>query len=229
MRMNRAGLKAASRQCILDATVSPVLVTLVLYLIIYGFSVLTSMSYLPLLNMETLSYEDYLYQLGRMQSASFVTTIVELLLAIFTFGYQSYLLRLSRRMAASYSNLLDGFRLFGKVLWLNILTGIFVMLWSLLFVIPGIIAAYRYRLACYVLLDDPQLTAREALRISCRLTRGHKAELFVLDLSFIPWHLLCGLTLGILYIWKLPYIQVTYAHAYNWILTLQRQEDPTWN
>ena len=86
---------------------------------------------------------------------------------------------------------------------------IFVFLWSLLFIIPGIIAGYRYRFALYNLCENPEMGVMEALNMSKAQTWGHKWELFVLDLSFIGWNLLCGLTLGILSIWITPYIQQT--------------------
>lgn len=77
------------------------------------------------------------------------------------------------------------------------------------------IISYRYRMAYFLLMEYPQLTARQALKLSIAITKHHKFQLFVLDLSFIPWILLCSLTLGILLIWKLPYIQATYARAYR--------------
>ena len=82
-------------------------------------------------------------------------------------------------------------------------------LWSLLLVIPGIIAIYRYRFALYNLCENPELGVMDALRLSQQQTMGFKLDLFVLDVTFIGWGLLCGLTLGILSIWIQPYIQQT--------------------
>ena len=92
---------------------------------------------------------------------------------------------------------------------LQIVMGIFVFLWSMLFIIPGIVAGYRYRFALYNLCDNPSIGVMEALNMSKAQTRGHKWELFVLDLSFIGWSILCSLTLGILSIWIMPYMQQT--------------------
>ena len=86
---------------------------------------------------------------------------------------------------------------------------LFMALWSLLFVIPGIIAGYRYRFALYNLCENPEMGVMDAIRLSKQQTMGHKMDLFVLDLSFIGWSLLCALTLGILSIWISPYIQQT--------------------
>lgn len=74
--------------------------------------------------------------------------------------------------------------------------------------------SYRYWGATYILLDHPDYTVRECIRAATEMTRGHRMELFLLDLSLLPWNLLCILTAGILYIWKMPYIAAVYAGAY---------------
>ena len=100
----------------------------------------------------------------------------------------------------------------------------------MLFIIPGFVASYRYSMAYFALMNDPSLTASQALEVSKQITGGHKMELFILDLSFFGWHLLCSMTFGILYIWKLPYIQTTKAHAFNWLMSLRYPPaDDTYN
>lgn len=86
---------------------------------------------------------------------------------------------------------------------------IFITLWSMLLFFPGIIAAYRYRFAMYNLCENPEMGVMEALNMSKAQTYGFKAQLFLLDLSFLGWEILCGLTLGILNIWISPYIAQT--------------------
>ena len=81
-----------------------------------------------------------------------------------------------------------------------------IFLWSLLFFVPGVIAAYRYRFAVYNVLTDSSLSASEAIKLSCQQTNGIKGELFILDLSFIGWSILSSITLGILNIWLQPYM-----------------------
>ncbi len=81
-----------------------------------------------------------------------------------------------------------------------------IFLWSMLFCIPGIVAAYRYRFAYYNILTDGSITAGDAIRLSCRQTSGMKWQLFVLDLSFLGWGLLSALTMGLLNVWLRPYM-----------------------
>lgn len=75
--------------------------------------------------------------------------------------------------------------------------------------------SYRYWGATFILLDHPDYTVRACIRAATEMTRGHRMELFLLDLSLLPWNLLCILTAGILYIWKMPYIAAVYAGAYE--------------
>lgn len=103
----------------------------------------------------------------------------------------------------------------GKSILLSFLTWIFTILWSFLFVIPGIIKAYSYRMAFFILADNPELSANEALQKSKEMMKGHKLDLFVLDLSFIWWFLLVAITFGVASIYVAPYIGATQANFYK--------------
>lgn len=95
------------------------------------------------------------------------------------------------------------------------LTSVFTFLWSLLFIIPGIIASLSYSMVYFIALDNLELSALDVIRKSKEMMRGHKGEYFVLGLSFIGWGILGIFTLGILYLWLIPYMQVTMANFYN--------------
>lgn len=103
----------------------------------------------------------------------------------------------------------------GNVLMM-FLIGLYTVLWSLLFVIPGIIKAYSYSLAPYIKSENPSISASKAIELSKVMTNGHKMDLFVLGLSFIGWQLLNGLTFGILgIIYVNPYFNAAQAFAYE--------------
>lgn len=108
-----------------------------------------------------------------------------------------------------------GFDDFWAAFKVNFLVGLFTFLWSLLFVIPGIIKAFEYSMSMYVLAENKGKPALECIAESKKLTKGHKMELFVLGLSFIGWGLLCAITFGIAYIWVGPYMNATYANVYK--------------
>ena len=135
--------------------------------------------------------------------------------AVLSFGYSKYCLHLQRGLPVSAATLFDGFQQFLRIIWLNVLVSLLVFLWSLLFLIPGIIAIYSYSQAQRILIDNPDMTALEAIRASKELMRGNRWELFVLELSFIGWMLLASFTFGILMIWLVPYMEITMAEFYD--------------
>ena len=140
---------------------------------------------------------------------AFVAAVNWLAQVIINAGWSIYHLGVRQGKEMPYGCLLDGFAFLGKLILLNIVMGIFVYLWSLLFLIPGIIAQYRYRFAIYNLCENPEIGVMEAINMSKAQTAGFKWQLFVLDLSFIGWRILSGLTLNILAIWLNPYIVQT--------------------
>ena len=115
------------------------------------------------------------------------------------------------------NTLFDGFRnnYFGKSILLFLMVIFFTMLWSLLFVIPGIIKAYSYSMSFYILAENPDMTAREALNESKEIMKGNKLNFFILELSFFFWLLLVVVTFGIAAIYVEPYMQLTYANFYH--------------
>ena len=128
-------------------------------------------------------------------------------------GFVSFCLCAIRGMRAGYDRLFDAFGNFLRILWLSVLQSVFIFLWSLLLIVPGIIAAYRYSQAIYLLLDDPDKSAMTCLQESKQLTMGHKFELFLLDLSFLGWQLLALLPFVSIYVD--PYITLTKANVYR--------------
>jgi uncharacterized membrane protein len=149
------------------------------------------------------------------------TGIGALLVPALNIGLIATYLRMTRGIKPGAADVFSRLETFGKALWLNIITVFFVYLWMILLIIPGIIKAIAYSLAPYVLADNPTMTARDALNASKQMTKGHIGELFVLELSFIPWAFLVGITFGIAAIWVAPYIQATLANYYNELKRVQ--------
>lgn len=101
--------------------------------------------------------------------------------------------------------LFSRFQLFGRALYLRFLMFLKIFVWTLLFIVPGIVAAYRYALAPYLLAENPNLTAEEAIEKSKALMYGYKGRLFCLQFSFIGWYLLAALTGGVGWFFLAPY------------------------
>lgn len=133
----------------------------------------------------------------------------------FTLGQVVYSIKVSRGEHVSIDNIFEGFKRFSTSFILQILISLFVFLWSLLLVVPGIIAYLAYSQAFYILNDNPDLTASEALRLSKEMMRGYKGKFFLLQLSFIGWGILSILTLGIGFLWLIPYMNISYANFYE--------------
>lgn len=112
---------------------------------------------------------------------------------------------LTRENPPAFLTLFSRMFIFGRALGLRLMTGILTGLWSLLFVIPGIVAAYRYALAPYLMAEHPEMGVMEAISQSKALMRGNKWRLFCLQLSFIGWGILSTLTMGIGNLWLAPY------------------------
>ena len=104
----------------------------------------------------------------------------------------------------------------GNVVLVMFLKNLFLILWGLLFIIPGIIKAYSYRMVPYILKEHPELSGTQAITLSRKMMNGHKWDTFVLDLSFLGWILLSVLTVGILTVFYVgPYINATDAELYE--------------
>lgn len=103
--------------------------------------------------------------------------------------------------------------------WLNIvrtmfLRSVFTYLWAMLLLIPGIVKYYSYRMVPYILAENPDVDSFEAIAISKEMTRGHKMNMFVMDLSFIGWFILGSLLFGFGFVLVMPYYNATFAELY---------------
>ncbi len=120
-----------------------------------------------------------------------------------------------RGMTPEVKDSFSGFDDFFSAFKVTLLVGLYTFLWSLLFIIPGIVKSYAYSMSLLILADNKGKSARECVRESVEMTDGHKAELFVLDLSFIGWYLLGALTCGLAYLYVTPLINATKANFYE--------------
>lgn len=108
-----------------------------------------------------------------------------------------------------------GFGNWLHVVWGMVLSTIYIFLWTLLLIIPGIIKSYSYALTPYILVEHPEMSANEAIEESMRLMDGHKFDLFYLQLSFIGWAILSILSLGLGFFWLIPYQMTAQAAFYR--------------
>lgn len=164
-QLDRAAIRREARELIRTARVSPIKFTLLFLAVSLALSLLdTALTSLT----------------GRIVgvafvSVSFASILIGLITQVLDAGYKCYCLGVHRREEMPYESLFDGFTFAGKVIALYIVEGFFVALWSMLFVIPGIIAVYRYSFAIWNLCQNPELGVMEALNRSKRQTIGYSA------------------------------------------------------
>lgn len=130
-------------------------------------------------------------------------------------GVANVYLELSREGRARFERFLDGFKRFADAFILNIVTTLFIVLWALLFIIPGIIAAIRYSMAYLIMSENPDVGPMEAINLSKRMMDGHKTEFFSFVLSFFGWFILGIVTFGLGFLFLSPYYNASKVEFYR--------------
>ena len=138
-----------------------------------------------------------------------------LLTGPFELGLTLFMIEVVRKGKGQFNTGFMGFKQFGSSFVATLLMGIFICFWSLLLVIPGIIACFRYSMTYYILADNPEMSGSDAIKKSKEMMQGHKWELFILLLSFFWWYILCIITFGIAVIYVFPYINATLVNYYE--------------
>ncbi len=214
--MNRQELKFDAKNKMREAAVNPSVVTLIMGVILM---VLSGVQFI-------LDFWGNIIGTGSSVNTGEASTYIVSSLVFFViylvistilqFGYSSYCLKVANRDGSmSYGDLFSSVRYLLKAIGLTLMISVFVLLWCILLVIPGIIAAYRYSQAIFIMVEDPNKGIMQCIRESKEMMAGHKMEYFILELSFFFWMLLGGVTCGLAYIYVYPYMTVTFANYYN--------------
>lgn len=130
------------------------------------------------------------------------------------YGVAQYFLKLARREPAEFADMFSGFSLFKTNFIMNLLIWIFTILWTLLLIVPGIIAAIKYSMAYYIVNDNPGISAMEAIRMSKEMMDGHKMRFFEMWLGFLGWFILGVVTFGLGMLYAIPYFRAAKANFY---------------
>ncbi|MDA3882900.1 MAG: DUF975 family protein [Bacteroidales bacterium] len=162
----------------------------------------------------------YMLCVGAIQAIPGLGQIAALVLAgPLALGYMIFALLIARKQDADVNTLFSGFQNFGNAFVLYLLMMVFILLWTLLLIIPGIIAGFSYSMAYFILSENPDMKPMDAIDASKKMMYGYKMKLFFLYLRFLGWALLCILTFGIGFLWLAPYMQVSLALFYEDIKT----------
>ncbi len=148
--------------------------------------------------------------------ATFVSFLLYILIVYpITYGYCVYALYLRRGQVGTVGTIMEGFNNYGHIVLTSLLRAVYIFLWTILLVIPGIVKSYSYAMTLFIMKDHPELAYDEAIEASMAMMKGHKMKLFRLDLSFIGWIFLGIITAGIGLLFVAPYMAVARAAFYD--------------
>ena len=134
--------------------------------------------------------------------------------AAFTLGGAWVFLRIAKGEEVSVGNIFYGFEDLWTAIKAQFFMGLFISLWFLLLIIPGIVKTYAYSMTFFILAENKGMPVLEAITLSRKMMNGHKMDLFLLFLSFIGWFILVLITFGIAGIWVYPYFYATFSNFY---------------
>ena len=222
MKLNRSEIKQKAKQAIKGNIFSYFLVVIISSLITGSVSFVTSIATtVPTVISEIVMYANDSYE----PSMFMIIGALVLFIVSFVLGFiatscaqmsQMYAaLNIYDKSNCDISDVSYGYKHFKRAIAISLKQSIYIALWSMLFIIPGIIKTYEYSQAMYISMDNPELSAEDCLKRSKKLMYGHKFELFVWGLSFCGWMILSSFTCGILYIWLTPYMQSSLAGFYR--------------
>ncbi len=183
---NSAALKQEAKERLTNQWTPAVLITLI------SFSISTLLNWIPILGF----------------------IVLMLIQGPLLLGMAEFFLNIARKKPAHIEQLFDGFNNYSNAIVLHILILFTCFLWSLLLIIPGIIAAMNYSLSFMILSDNPDMKPLDVMDLSKKMMYGHKMRLFELFFSFIGWFFLSILSFGIGFLWLVPYFRTAFAEFY---------------
>lgn len=220
--LTRAEMKQRAKDSMSSATTHPVLVFLVYAVItvaitgIINFITQTVSLGASLgssaLNSDAAAIGAVLALIPTLTILGLVSFVITSVLAT---GLTAYYLNTIRHQTSGIDTLFSYFKQIVKIFCLYFMIQLFISLWSLLFVIPGIIASFRYVMAIYIYIDDPEKGVMQCITESKMMMVGHKWEYFVLQISFILWGILCCVTCGLASLYVAPYMGLTTSVYYD--------------
>ncbi len=181
----------------------------------WGLAIGTFLVYTLIVNGLQFNYSFYSNMFGTNMLVSSGGLISLIIGGPMTLGAAYFALAISRNQEARFEQLFKGFNNFGTALLAYLLMVIFTLLWLLLLIIPGIIAAISYSMTFYIMADDPSIDAMAAIDKSKKMMYGYKWKFVCLNLRFLGWAILCLFTLGIGFLWLIPYMEISFAKFYD--------------
>ena len=173
------------------------------------------------LSIENFSYS-YNYNIAPKDEAlplSGTTAIInQILIGIFNIAFVKFYLDMRNKNPMEFQDFINSLTLWLKGILSHLWFLLWIILWSLLFFFPGLVKAFAYSQMNYILADFPDVSIPDAMKISMKITKGYKWDLFMMYLSFLGWMILSSLSFGIGFLWLKPYMDLSFANAYKFLL-----------
>jgi uncharacterized membrane protein len=202
INMYIGGLKKQAIKILKDYLLQAVIVTFVVWLLTDAYT-----------QQNAVEITQHGGQLERFNTANLLSLLISGPLSL---GVARFYMAIEKgKKDLNFYMIFDSFKEFKRTFLFHILSTIFIVLWTLLLVVPGIMAAIRYSMAYYLLAENPEMEAMEALRKSSEMMQGHKLDFFKFCLSFIGWAFLCLITMGIGFLVLIPYFQMSKLYFYR--------------
>jgi len=205
----------------------PVLMTLFIFVILWLFSIPEFVhlansgvaDYIINTDPENFDYMSYSAVINEATggSTSFITSLIQSLAeGILLMAAAGLYLKMSRSPEkVSFKVFIEGLNNWARAILATLWKALWIFLWSLLFVIPGIVKSFAYSQMFYILNEYQNVSVTKSMKISMLITKGHKGELFIMQLSFLGWLILGAFSLGIGYLWIIPYMEMSFVNAYH--------------
>lgn len=201
--MNIENLKEDAKEMLANNWVNAIIVTIVIWLLKDAF---TQEKVIEISKAGT--------EIRRMNGANIISLILSGPLSL---GVVIFYMKIESEKGAAFTVMFEGFKDFKRSFFFHIVSTLFVVLWTLLLIVPGIIASIRYSLGYYLMAEDKSLEAMDAIKLSSELMYGHKMEFFRMTISFFGWFILSIITFGIGFLYTIPYYQMTKLNFYRQI------------
>ena len=219
---DRIEFKHQARKRLRKSWTVPVLITLIFYVIFFMINKDTFEFSMPdFSNIENFSYS-YSFNVSPSDenaTLSLLTSLINIMIyGIFGIAFAKFYLDMRQKDKMQFQDFLNNLSMFVRGILGQLWMTLWIVLWSFLFFIPGIVKTFAYSQMHYILAEYPEVSVTEAMKISMKITKGYKWDLFIMYLSFLGWMILSILTFGIGFLWLKPYMELSFANAYKFML-----------
>ena len=219
---DRIQFKHQAKKQLRTSWMVPVLITLIFFVIFFMVNKDSFEFSLPdFSNIENFTYS-YYFNVSPSDdntALNLLTSLINIMISgIFGIAFAKFYLDMIQKDKMQFQDFLNNLSLFVRGILGQLWMILWIVLWSFLFFIPGIVKTFAYSQMHYILAEFPEVSVTEAMKISMKITKGYKWDIFMMYLSFLGWMILSMLSFGIGFLWLIPYMNLSSANAHKFLL-----------